>query len=173
MIVKDPFLLEVISKETSIEQCNTLKLFEDLKDNLSKSEVPGSGLAAIQIGHAVRAGYIKYKDIEICMINPVIVHQTEPFIYGGEGCLSSPGKVYNTRRYRKITVEYIDYSLGGNVTEDYEDYLAVVWEHELDHFDGILNYKREYRSIKIGRNDKCFCGSGKKYKNCCLSLSTF
>lgn len=23
---------------------------------------------------------------------------------------------------------------------------------------------------KIGRNDPCFCGSGKKYKNCCLRL---
>ena len=25
-------------------------------------------------------------------------------------------------------------------------------------------YKRE---INIGRNDKCFCGSGKKWKKCC------
>lgn len=24
--------------------------------------------------------------------------------------------------------------------------------------------------FKIGRNDSCFCGSGKKYKKCCLSL---
>jgi|DewCreStandDraft_4_1066084.scaffolds.fasta_scaffold38877_1 hypothetical protein len=24
--------------------------------------------------------------------------------------------------------------------------------------------------INLGRNDKCFCGSGKKYKNCCLHL---
>ncbi|MBQ1565441.1 MAG: SEC-C domain-containing protein, partial [Clostridia bacterium] len=23
------------------------------------------------------------------------------------------------------------------------------------------------RSMKIGRNDPCPCGSGKKYKNCC------
>lgn len=22
--------------------------------------------------------------------------------------------------------------------------------------------------VKLGRNDKCMCGSGKKYKNCCL-----
>jgi uncharacterized protein YecA (UPF0149 family) len=22
--------------------------------------------------------------------------------------------------------------------------------------------------IKLGRNEKCFCGSGKKYKKCCL-----
>jgi uncharacterized protein YecA (UPF0149 family) len=30
---------------------------------------------------------------------------------------------------------------------------------------------REYP--KIGRNDACYCGSGKKYKNCCLSTGTY
>ena len=30
---------------------------------------------------------------------------------------------------------------------------------------------REY--VKIGRNDKCPCGSGKKYKNCCLSTGQY
>lgn len=31
-------------------------------------------------------------------------------------------------------------------------------------------YKREY---KIGRNEKCPCGSGKKYKNCCLDSGKY
>ena len=26
------------------------------------------------------------------------------------------------------------------------------------------------QSKKIGRNDKCLCGSGKKYKHCCGSI---
>lgn len=26
---------------------------------------------------------------------------------------------------------------------------------------------------KLGRNDPCFCGSGKKYKKCCLGKETF
>ena len=30
---------------------------------------------------------------------------------------------------------------------------------------------REYK--KIGRNDKCPCGSGKKYKNCCLGSGKY
>lgn len=30
---------------------------------------------------------------------------------------------------------------------------------------------REYQ--KIGRNDLCPCGSGKKYKNCCLSSGKY
>ncbi len=28
--------------------------------------------------------------------------------------------------------------------------------------------KQYYARIKIGRNEPCLCGSGKKYKRCCL-----
>ena len=31
--------------------------------------------------------------------------------------------------------------------------------------------KEPVRGVKIGRNDPCPCGSGKKYKKCCLSLN--
>ena len=27
------------------------------------------------------------------------------------------------------------------------------------------------RSQRVGRNDPCPCGSGKKYKNCCMRLA--
>lgn len=46
------------------------------------------------------------------------------------------------------------------------------WKKVLDE-DKISEITREYReaniahSTKIGRNDPCTCGSGKKYKNCC------
>jgi hypothetical protein len=36
---------------------------------------------------------------------------------------------------------------------------------------GAVAYKPDRRpAAKIGRNDPCFCGSGKKYKHCCLRL---
>lgn len=53
------------------------------------------------------------------------------------------------------------------------------WLYKLEQWDGILtNEKRdeitkEYKqsqiavSLKVGRNDPCPCGSGKKYKKCC------
>ena len=34
--------------------------------------------------------------------------------------------------------------------------------------DGTVKKKPIRRVTKIGRNDPCPCGSGKKYKNCCL-----
>ena len=33
--------------------------------------------------------------------------------------------------------------------------------------------KQKVREHKVGRNEKCPCGSGKKYKNCCLSSGTY
>lgn len=51
--------------------------------------------------------------------------------------------------------------------------------HEIGHFvkredrwyyaDGEMNPKQEQRivGVKVGRNDPCTCGSGKKYKKCC------
>lgn len=33
-------------------------------------------------------------------------------------------------------------------------------------------FKEEFVLSKIGRNDMCPCGSGKKYKKCCLGKET-
>ena len=33
--------------------------------------------------------------------------------------------------------------------------------------------KQKVREYNIGRNDKCPCGSGKKYKNCCLHTGKY
>lgn len=41
----------------------------------------------------------------------------------------------------------------------------------LQHYYSLLVQVEDYMSIKIGRNDKCFCGSGKKYKKCCGNIS--
>jgi uncharacterized protein YecA (UPF0149 family) len=39
--------------------------------------------------------------------------------------------------------------------------------HDHDHHHhGIAPYVRA--TLKVGRNDPCPCGSGKKYKKCCL-----
>lgn len=33
-----------------------------------------------------------------------------------------------------------------------------------------ISYKKQTRKKKIGRNDPCPCGSGKKYKKCCIGV---
>ena len=34
--------------------------------------------------------------------------------------------------------------------------------------DGTVKKQPVQKKTKVGRNDPCPCGSGKKYKNCCL-----
>lgn len=37
----------------------------------------------------------------------------------------------------------------------------------------MATHKQKVREYNIGRNDKCPCGSGKKYKNCCLHTGKY
>ena len=51
---------------------------------------------------------------------------------------------------------------------------AICVQHEIDHLNGLTIYdvtcdpKQKKVENKTGRNDQCPCGSGKKYKRCCL-----
>jgi peptide deformylase len=169
MIVTDNTKLEVRSNTTSVEECKSLGLFEILEKELKESPIPGVGLAAIQAGYALRASIIVTDKKTYRMVNPVIIEQSKPIIWPAEGCLSAGGKVYNTDRYNHILVRYRDYDDNLHKTLELTGFESVVIQHEVDHMDGILNYKREHKHTdKPGRNDLCPCGSKKKYKKCCL-----
>jgi SEC-C motif domain protein len=76
---------------------------------------------------------------------------------------------------------------GGNPDSAFVDFTAYFVEAEIEHahaeksefhrVDGQWLYSRTVRqgpapiksaTAKVGRNDPCPCGSGKKYKHCCL-----
>ena len=40
--------------------------------------------------------------------------------------------------------------------------------HDHDHHHGHSHAMAPVRSAKVGRNEACPCGSGRKYKKCCL-----
>lgn len=106
---------------------------------------PGMGLAAPQLGINKNFFVVCYEVSEgrfedYVLINPKVISYSEEMIYAseGEGCLSInrdvPGIV---PRHARITVE--GYDLDGNlykyrVRED----LAIAFQHELDHLNGIL-----------------------------------
>jgi hypothetical protein len=69
------------------------------------------------------------------------------------------------------------------VKEQVISYLANQWyrqitgkyKNEYSHGDkgqieGFYDYAFGEKKNNLGRNDKCFCGSNKKYKKCCLTL---
>ena len=51
--------------------------------------------------------------------------------------------------------------------------MSCQWERSREHRGACKRRVREERQAsehKIQRNDPCFCGSGKKFKRCCMNL---
>ena len=168
------------------------KIATELFEILSKRK-DGIGLAANQVGIDAAVAVVNVRE-PIVLINPEIVsRETEIPFY--EGCLSYPGKGVNTKRYE--TVEVTSANVEGTMifsgvdtgdktkgsweqegktyqveNRDLRTLEAVCVQHEIDHLNGIVCMDRKVnttivRDKKIGRNEKCPCGSGLKYKKCC------
>jgi peptide deformylase len=104
-------------------------------------DAPGVGLAAPQIGVHQRVIVIDIagKDEKpelIVAINPVIIH-AEGETFEEEGCLSVPQYAANVRRHAKIVVKGLNLD-GEEHTWRAEGLLAIAFQHEIDHLDGIL-----------------------------------
>ena len=172
-IVTDQFELRLKTEDTTIEECENIGLWDKLRATLLDKD-NGFALTANQIGIRKKAFLVCLREEgkvkkEMKFVNPVILDQQKPIRFDGEGCLSVPDKFINTARYAYIKVKD-----DVNGEKEYHDYLAVILQHEIDHLNGILFTDRalpvpfKRTGKKVGRNDPCPCGSGKKYKKCCL-----
>jgi peptide deformylase len=176
MIVRDEkFLTQVSAPVSSLEEGIEIaeKLLAEVK--LHKDAI---GLSAIQIGIPKRVFVQFMKPVGLneplewkVWINPEIEKFSEERMFYTEGCLSFPGISVRTNRPKQITVTDIRRERFVLYETD-----AIVFQHEFDHVDGILFFERRAKSVpqsdnvgkeKVGRNDLCPCGSGKKYKRCC------
>jgi len=186
-VVQDIGVLRLKSEDvTTVEEAQDL--IHKLEAALGKMD-NGVGLAAIQLGYPKRVGVIKHpKDgLFLHLINPKIVEGLDEFVYMREGCLSFPKVFRDTKRYRQITVEhkvirdgkfedetFVSYYSPDTTEPGNDGLVTIAIQHELDHFDGKLILDYDIKAIpvkrdrkKVGRNDPCPCGSGKKYKKCC------
>lgn len=114
---------------------------------------PGVGIAAVQLGVLKRMCAILIQDYDedgnvikkeaYALVNPKIVSYTPKMAYlkAGEGCLSvlneHEGYVH---RHAKVTIKGYDELTKQEVTIVARGYNAIVYQHELDHFDGKLFY---------------------------------
>ncbi len=70
------------------------------------------------------------------VINPEIISETGEQL-GEEGCLSVPGEYENVRRAENITIKAMNEN-GETYTMDASGFLARVFQHEIDHLNGVL-----------------------------------
>lgn len=167
-----PIVIGVENINTPCEEA-TIEEAEEIWAKLEASLDPiaGFGLVANQIGINKRVAFIRYADKEYRLMNTKIVETGLTITIYNEGCLSIPGKTVHTQRYQNIIIE--DGILGRmELTMSKNGLLPIIFQHEVDHMNGktILDRKRQpvkREGPKIGRNDPCLCGSGKKYKKCC------
>jgi len=104
-------------------------------------DAPGVGLAAPQIGVHQRVIIIDVSGKDeppnlIIAINPDIVH-AEGESYEEEGCLSVIKYAANVRRHTSVVVKALNLD-GEETIHRAEGLLAVAFQHEIDHLDGIL-----------------------------------
>ncbi len=96
----------------------------------------GIGLAANQAGIDLRLVVIETQDKVWKIINPQIRRKKGSIVFE-EGCLSFPGLSLKIKRAKEVWVDFLDVD-GNKVSVKAEDILAVAFQHEVDHLDGIL-----------------------------------
>ena len=135
-----------------------------------------------------------FQSLHRVLINPKYIDKGNEITYY-EGCLSFQDKGgVNTKRYDSVIIKTEQdesswyFSGAANPIDgkgswekqernknDAEMRLleTICIQHEIDHLNGLTIMDRKVvttitKEKNIGRNDPCFCGSGKKYKKCCL-----
>jgi peptide deformylase len=129
-------------KETAREVANVDSEISDIIDSMFKImyKANGVGLAATQIGLSSRIIVIDTKEKDgspIALINPVIREKSNTQVDYEEGCLSLPGIMADVTRPERVLVTGL-YPNGKEAAIEATGFLARVFQHEIDHLNGIL-----------------------------------
>ncbi len=135
--IGDPVLKQVAT-DVSIIDATTARLVDDMLDTMY--EAPGIGLAAPQIGVQKRLIVWDIGEGPESIINPRISESDGEWVFE-EGCLSIPGLYFEIVRPKLVHVEGLDLD-GNEVSFDADELLARLFQHELDHLDGVLMVER-------------------------------
>ncbi len=140
----DSILLRTKSEDVLLDSTDLVlqnfisRLYRTVIDSISM----GVGIAAPQVGILKNIIWVQRFDkpdfpFEF-YLNPKITKYSEEKQPCLEGCLSIPGRADTTKtRALYIDLMYDTFSQRG-VTERVEGFTAVIFQHEIDHLDGIL-----------------------------------
>jgi len=123
-------------------------LSQDKIKNKEKFIRPAVGIAAVQINSLKQMFYIRIKGKKekikkFAFINPLIIAKSSKLtaLDDGEGCLSvKTQREGYVKRYYKIIIKGYEYFLKKEIKTTFKGYIAIVFQHELDHLNGILYF---------------------------------
>ena len=146
--IGDPILRKK-TKEVKLSAISSPKVKKIIKQLITTMRnLNGAGLAANQIFFNLRICVIelqnnkRYKHISniplTVLINPKIKVMNKNSTFDSyEGCLSVPNIRGIVKRFTEIKVEYFDENKNF-VSKNISGFPAIVYQHEIDHLDGIL-----------------------------------
>ncbi|HWK00067.1 MAG TPA: peptide deformylase [Xanthobacteraceae bacterium] len=132
--------LRAVSKSVEKIDPEVKKLVEDMFETMY--DAPGVGLAAIQVGVPLRVVTIDATrgDDEkqpVALINPELIWTSDERNAMEEGCLSIPEFAGEVLRPEKIKARFTNLE-GQTVEVEADGLFARVFQHELDHLNGVL-----------------------------------
>jgi peptide deformylase len=147
--IPDPVLRRKAHKITTFDK-NLQTLIDDMVETMRAA--PGVGLAAPQVGVSQRLIVVEYGDDEdenvpkklYVLLNPEITQASEERVEGIEACLSIPQLAGEVERHEKIVVKGLNRH-AKPVKVKAEGWMARIFQHEIDHLDGVLFTDRAAR----------------------------
>ena len=123
-------------------------------------EEKGVGIAAPQVGINRRVMFVQRLDKENTPFeiyyNPLITEKRGDMEEGWEGCLSVPDGFGKVMRWLDITVEYDKPQADGTIirfSENISGFTAIIFQHEIDHLDGVLFVDKETTGELIPKDE--------------------
>jgi len=133
----DPVLKERTREVDEIDG-SVASLVESMLETMYAA--PGTGLAANQVGVQRRIFVYDVGDGPQTVINPRIVESDGEWVYD-EGCLSVPGLSWEIVRPNAVHLVGLDLD-GNELSVEATELEGRVFQHELDHLDGVLLVER-------------------------------
>ncbi len=158
----NPILRKKAIKVTSFD-----KKFQQLVDDMVETmlDAPGVGLAAPQVAISQRLIVVRLPDDEdsqkeygkeagqlYVVANPKIIKTSRVLVEGVEACLSIPGYYGDVDRHESVVITGQDRN-GKEIRIKARDWLARVFQHEIDHLDGRL-YTDIANSVWLAKDDE-------------------
>jgi peptide deformylase len=133
-IYPEPILRKKCEEVKEIDE-EIRKLIAEMTETMQKNN--GAGLAAPQVGVAKRVIVVETEKGPRGFVNPQILEKSLDSEIMEEGCLSFPQLFLKIRRAKKIEMKAIDVN-SEKIKIEAEGILARIFQHEIDHLDGIL-----------------------------------
>jgi len=133
---------------------NLQALIDDMIETMRQA--PGVGLAANQVGVAEQVIVVEYGEEDdqeegkqsakklYVVVNPQIVESSPETVMGVEACLSVPNYYGEVERHARVVVKGLN-RRGKPLRVKAEGWLARIFQHEIDHLEGVLFTDRAAR----------------------------